>query len=200
MRFAIRATSLVILILGGVATAGGQETLVTPEAASALRHFLTVDCEVGGEGAALERLLRYSEQLEPKLRELLQDGPDRSTMNGVRESLEAEWDRREAFLSSNPQLGLDPDDLLAVQAVQREEYLGHGAARFANVCRERAVIGLAAIGSPTALRTLREQASQVDDDLRDLIRAALGRGPGSPEKRSRQHLRRADPLRSDRSE
>jgi hypothetical protein len=193
MRFAIRATSLVILILGGLVTARGQETVVAPEAAAALQYFLTVDCEVGGEGAALESLLLYAEQLEPELRELLLDGPDGSTMDDVRESLEAEWDRREAFLSSNPQLGLNPDDLLAVHAVQREEYLDHGATRFANVCRERAVIGLAAIGSPTALGTLREQASQVEDDLRDLIQAALGPGPASAPKRRQQHLRRADP-------
>ena len=128
---------------------------------------------------------------------MLLDGPDGSTMDDLRDSFKQEWERREVILSSNPQLGLNPDDLLAVHAVQREEYLEHGAARFANVCRERAVIGLAAIGSPTALRTLREQASQVDDDLRDLIQAALGPGPASPEKRHRQHLRRADPLRSD---
>ena len=35
----------------------------------------------------------------------------------MRETLEAEWDRRAAFLSTNPQLGLSPDDLLAVHAV-----------------------------------------------------------------------------------
>ena len=194
MRFAIRATSLVILILGGFVTARGQETVVTPEAAAALRHFLAVDCEVGQEGVALEQLLPHAEQLEPELRELLRDGPDGSTRDEVRESLEAEWDRREAFLSSNPQLGLSPDHLLAVHAVQREEYLERGTARFANLCRERAVIGLAAIGSPTALRTLREQANQVDGDLRDLIQAALGPGPARPKKRHRQPLRGADSL------
>ncbi len=190
MQFAIRATSLAILIFGGLATAHGQEIGVKREASAALRHFLTVDCEVGEEGAALDRLLLYADQLEPDLRKLLLDGPDDSTQNEVRETLEAEWDRRVAFLSTNPQLVLNPDDLRAAHAVVREEYLEQGAARFATLFRERAVIGLAAIGSPTALRTLREQASRVDDDLRDLIRTALER------ERRRLHVRRANPRRS----
>ncbi len=196
MRFAIRTTSLAILIFGVLATAHGQETALTREASAALRHFLTVDCEVGEEGTAFDRLLLYADQLEPELRKVLLDGPDESTQNELRESLEAEWDRRVAFLSTNPQLGLNPDDLLAVHTVVREEYLGQGAARFATVCRERAVIGLAAIGSPTALSTLREQAGRVDDDLRDLIRTALEPDPASPDKRHRLHVRRADPRRS----
>ncbi len=196
MRFAIRATSMAILIFGGLAPAHGQGIDVTREASAALRHFLTVDCEVGEEGAALDRLLLYAGQREPELRQVLLDGPDDSTQNEVRETLEAEWDRRVAFLSTNPQLGLNPDDLLAAHAVVREEYLEQGAARFAAVCRERAVIGLVAIGSPTALRTLREQANRVDDDLRDLIQSALEPDPASPEKRRRLHVRRADPRRS----
>ncbi len=187
MRFAIRAASLAILILGGLATVRGQGIDVTREASAALRHFLTVDCEVGEEGAALDRLLLYADRLEPKLRNVLLNGPDDSTQNEVRETLEAEWDRRVAFLSTNPQLGLNPDDLLAAHAVVREEYLEQGAARFATVCRERAVIGLAAIGSPTALRPLREQASRLDDDLH----------PAGPEKRRRLHPR-AEPRRSGR--
>ncbi len=196
MRFANRAASLATLILGGLATAHVQANDVTREASAALRHFLTVDCEVGEEGAALDRLLLYADQLEPELRKVLLDGPDDSTQNEVRETLEAEWDRRVAFLSTNPQLGLNPDDLLAAHAVVREEYLEQGAARFATVYREKAVIGLAAIGSPTALGTLREQASRVDDDLRYLIQTVLERNRASPEKRSRLHFRRADPRRS----
>ena len=196
MRFARRAASLAILILGGLATAHGQGIGVTPEASAALRHFLTVDCEVGEEGAALDRFLQYADQLEAELRKLLLDGPDDLTQREVREALEAEWDRREAFLSTNPQLGLNPDDLLAVHAVVREDYLEQGTARFEAVCLERAVIGLVAIGSPTALRTLREQASRVDDDLRYLIQTALERNPPSPEERSRLRVRRAASRRS----
>ena len=114
----------------------------------------------------------------------------------MQETLGAEWDRRVAFLTTNPQLGLNPDDLLAAHAVGHEEYLEQGAARFATLCRERAVIGLAAIGSPTALSTLREEASRVDDDLRDLIQSALGPDPPRPENRRRLHLQRAEPRRS----
>ena len=196
MRSVVRATSLVILILGCLATAHGQQTGVTREASAALRHFLMVDCEVGEEGMAHERLLRYANQLEPELRKMLLDGPDDSRQNEVRETLEAEWDRRVAFLSTNPHLGLNPDDLLAVHAVQRDQYLEQGAARFASLYRERAVIGLVAIGSPTALRTLRDQADRVDDDLRSLIRAALGPDASSPQERRRHGLARADRRRS----
>ena len=193
MRCAIRATSLAILIAGGLATAHGQETGVTQEAAAALSHFLAIDCAAGEEGTALDSLLLYANQLEPELRKLLVVGPDAATQNAVRETLDAEWGRRVAFLSTHPQLGLSPDDLLAVHAVEYEEYLEQGAARFATQCRERAVIGLAAIGSPTALSTLREEVSRVDDDLRELIQSALGPGPPRPENRNRGHLQRADP-------
>ncbi len=48
----VRATGLMVLILGCFAAAHGQETAVTLEASAALRHFLSVDCEVGAEGTA----------------------------------------------------------------------------------------------------------------------------------------------------
>ena len=56
------------------------------------------------------------EALEPVLRDVLVQGPDSSSMDQARASAEAEWDRREAFLATNPELGLSPEHLAAVHA------------------------------------------------------------------------------------
>ena len=80
MRFAIRTTSLAILIFGGLATAHGQETALTREASAALRHFLTVDCEVGEEGTAFDRLLLYADQGEELVGTAAQRMPDRRSL------------------------------------------------------------------------------------------------------------------------
>ncbi len=172
-RPAIRTLVLTLVILSGPGAAGGTEIGISPEAEAAFRNFLAADCGVGADGSAGEALLEHAEQLEPRLRRVLIGGPDDPLRTENLQFLEAEWDRREAFLSTNPQLGLSPDHLLAVQSEGRQEYLEQGGAGFAQGCREWAALGLASIGSPTALQALSELSEEFDGDLGDLIRAAL---------------------------
>jgi hypothetical protein len=172
-RPAIRTLVLTLVLLSGPGAAGGAGIGISPEAEAAFRSFLAADCGVGADGSAGEALLEHAEQLEPGLRRVLIGGPDDALRTENLQFLEAQWDRREAFLSTNPQLGLSPDHLFAVQSAGRQEYLEQGEARFAQGCRERAVLGLATIGSPTALQTLSELADELDGELAGLIRAAL---------------------------
>jgi hypothetical protein len=176
MRLAAKIPMLA-LALGTMAlpAAMAQDALPTQEATDALRHYLFVDCEVGEEGSALRGLMLHAESLEPELGRLLLEGPPGPMLDEVTAALVDEWGRREAFLASNPRLGLDPDLLLAVTSLSRADFIGQGLQRFDLMCRERAVVALAAIGTPSALRILRQALPVVNDGARDLIVATLKR-------------------------
>jgi hypothetical protein len=134
--------------------------------------------------------MRHGDVLEAELERVLFEGPPGPLLDEINAALEQEWERRAAFLASNPQLGLDPDALLAVLAISHAEFIEQGLTRFDMMCREKAVVALAEIGSPEALRTLRRAVVVADEELRDLILMAL--------KRSRPIGREGPRLQSDR--
>jgi hypothetical protein len=175
MKSMAKTLALALVIGTAVAsTASAQDAAPPPEALAALRHFVLVDCEVGEEGSALDGVLLHAEALEPELGRLLVDGPDGPLLDEVTAALEQEWERRAAFLESNPRLGLDADALRDVLSISREEFIAMGRQRFDLNSREKAVVGLAAIGSAGARSTLREAIARVGNEgLRELIRSAL---------------------------
>lgn len=164
-------------VLGTAAApaATAQDAGPTQEALDGLRRYLLVDCEYGEEETSLSRLMRHADGLETELERILFEGPPDPLRDEISAALEREWERRAAFLESNPQLGLDPDMLLLVLATSHEEFIAQGLARFDAMCREKAVAALAEIGSPAALRTLRRAAFVADEELRELIVMALQR-------------------------
>jgi len=170
-----------IVMLAAVLAAALGPSLAAPDAQpsaaarAALRHYLRVDCEVGEEGAARQNLLRHAESLRPELARLLLDGPGAAMRDELAVDLDAAWERRSAFLASNPRLGLDPEMLLTVTTLSRSDFLARETRRFDLACREKAVAALAAIGSPAARRSLRDARYQVDDEVRAWIEAALKR-------------------------
>jgi hypothetical protein len=172
----------------GTAAAQGAEP--TQEALDELQRYLLVDCGYGEEETALSRLMRHADALEPELERLLFEGPPDALLDEISAALEQEWERRAAFLESNPQLGLDPDALLAVLSTSHAEFIEQGLARYDTMCREKAVAALAEIGSPEALRALRRAVFVADAELQDLILMAL--------KRSRPMGREQPRLRGDR--
>jgi hypothetical protein len=192
MRLAAKITiSTLMLGAAALSAAMGQDAPLDQEAAGALRHYLFVDCEVGEEGSALHGLLLHADSLEPELGRLLLEGPRDSMLDEVAEALENEWERREAFLATNPRLGLDPEALLAVHSLSHEDFIEQGRQRFDLVCRERAAAALGAIGTPSALRTLRQALPLVDEGARNLIVATLkrSRSAGGQPPRSHGHRR-----------
>jgi hypothetical protein len=200
MRLTSQLLALVLLAGSGAATeVRAQDAGPTPEALEALRHYLLVDCEVGEETPALTLLLRHAEVIEPELRRLLLEGPDDSLRGEVTAALVDEWERRAAFLETNPDLGLDAHVLAAVLQISETDFIERGQERFDLACREKAVVGLDAIGSPGARRALGEAITGVEsEELRGLILSVLqGRRPTERQKPSLQRRKRAPRTGSD---
>jgi hypothetical protein len=175
MKLSAKFLALFLLVGSvGAPTSQAEDAAPAPEALDALHRFLHVDCEVGEDEPALNDLLRHAEALEPELGRLLLDGPGGPLLDEETAALERAWERRAAFLESNPRIGLDQDTLGEVLAVSRAEFVEQGIRRFDISCREKAVVGLAAIGSSAARRTLNEAMRAVSDEaLLDLIRSFL---------------------------
>jgi hypothetical protein len=144
-------------------------------AEAALRDFTSRDCEVGSEGVALSRLLEHATAVQGELIRILREGPDAVTAAELQIAAEEAWSRRAAFLASNPPLGLSPESLLAVHAVAREPWIEARVAREVEGMRERAAIGLAAIGVAEAILALQDVRRGAGPELRSVIESALAR-------------------------
>jgi hypothetical protein len=172
---------LIASILVGAATLDlrgqARSTAISAESLSALQYFLDVDCEIDGRTRAVEQLLKYKIELEPRLVTLLKEGPDQQALAEMQRGLEQRWSQREAFLRQDPKMGLTEEQLRLAKSVTKEAYINQGREQFVRKYRQKAAIGLAAIGSPEALKTLREVSAKADEDLREVIRAATARFP-----------------------
>ncbi len=166
---------LAALGLGMGSLLWAEQPAITAEARAALRYFLDTDCEVVNGSNPLDQLLKYKVELEPLLLTLLKSGPDPEALAEVQRYLESSWARREAFLRENPQLGLNEDEMKILRETKKEDYLRLGRDRFVEKHREKAAIGLAAIGSPAALRALQEASKEENESLRTVIQSALAK-------------------------
>lgn len=174
----MRRVTQCCLILVALALAEGslmraQQPAIAAEARAALRYFLDTDCEVVNGSNPVGQLLKYKVELEPVLIALLNKGPEPEALSEVQRYLETSWARREAFLRENPQLGLKDEDLKILREMKREDYIKSGHDRFVQKHREKAAIGLAAIGSPAALTALQEASKEANESLRTVIQSAL---------------------------
>jgi geranylgeranyl pyrophosphate synthase len=104
---------------------------------------------------------------------LLREGPDKATPDSYLRAVDEQWQRREAFLKQNPELGLGKEDLERAHRLTKEEYVTQAREQFIRKYREKAAIGLAAIGSDDGRRALRETAARQGDPLQDFVRPIL---------------------------
>ncbi len=178
------------LLLPAIVLVAGLSLAAAPSlpqgAIEVLDRFLTTDCEVGDEGSALDELIEQAVVLEPELERVLLEGPGSARLAEVTRALELRWELRAAFLESGSPLGLAPEALLALRSTSRAEFIERGRQQFETTCRERAIAGLAGIGSPSALRALRKASRAVDEELRRLIQLCLERA--RPHSRALPHV------------
>jgi hypothetical protein len=179
--------SLFAVLLGTGASVARATEPVSPEAIDALRAFVLTDCELGEETSSLDALREHAGPLVPELERMLTDGPDPTLLAEATSAMEQRWEDRQAFLESAPRLGLDPEALLAVTTLSHDAYIEREQRRFDLTCREKAAIGLAGIGSPSAWRALRRASEQGDPALRETVLQILDRS--RPTERGRARVR-----------
>ena len=177
MRNTIRATLVAVVAFAVIATLGYFSAAQRPELSSdakiAVQHFLDTDCELKEQGEALNRMLAFMAAVEPYLIAVLRDGPDKQTLDELQRSLEEQWSVREAYLRKNPDLGLKENELQIAKGVTKDAFISQARDRVILKYREKSAIGLAAIGSPDAIKALREAGEKGDEALRTVIQAAL---------------------------
>jgi hypothetical protein len=168
----VALSAVVLAVAGGISSRAEEPE---PEAAAVLEHFLRSDCGVGEDADPYGPVVAHRETIEPELDRLLREGPDDSVLAEIRSVAEERWVRFESFLSTNPDLGLDPQARLDVVTLTRDEFVTRAVDRFTRAQLERAVIGLTVIGSPSALRTLHDVRQTADDELSEFVDATLRR-------------------------
>ena len=148
-----------------------QQAKISAEASAALRYFLQVDCETDTRGQALAGLLKFSE-LVPTLVQVLQQGPDAETLRENDRLLEERWNSRERFLETKPDLGLTEQQLQVARQTTKETYIKTAREQFVGKYRQKAAVGLAAFNTPEAQKALRAAATDPDESLRTVVKAA----------------------------
>lgn len=172
-------------VVGPVVRAG--DAAPSREAQDELQRYLLVDCEVGEEEPALNRVLPHADALLPELVRLLREGPSESMRVERGRALDEAWRQRVEFMDSDPRFGLDPDARMRVRVTSPQDFVARGLRRFDFTCREKAVVALGAIGTPEALRALRAARSVVGEGLDEAITAALARSRNTGREAPRVH-------------
>ncbi len=135
-------------------------------------NFINHDCEVGEEGVALAAVLERKEMFEPRLIEVLRDGPGSEETERARLEAEGQWQILERYLNSRKVTGLSLSSETALRSLKQETFIEREVAVFILKQRENAAIALAAIGSERSMQALRAVALS-DENLRPVIVGAV---------------------------
>jgi hypothetical protein len=175
-----------ILLLLASSSAVASETALH----AAIDRYIGYDCAVGQTDALDQELLAHGDAAIPRLQQLLDAGPDAAALETMRVEIERHWEARREFLESSEPTGLSIESQQNVTLRDRESYLDRRLNNYLARVRERAALGLAAIGSPAARRALVESATGQEGELSDLIERLI-----SPPGRLRERGGRRSPAR-----
>jgi hypothetical protein len=153
------------IVVGGVVWVAPAQAQRTAEARQAMERFIDTTCHVGEGRAVGQEILAYSDLLEAEFTVLLLEGPDEDMLARHRGLLNKRWARRQAFLNTDPDLGLGVEQLSIVAGLSKSDYLDREIARFKERCRGRAAMGLAILATPAAVDTLREMSQTGDEEI-----------------------------------
>lgn len=155
------------------------ETAAQPKKKEALQVYLDLDhedfLEKPGKKKALPRALQNvlksnTKKLTKKFSLLLDKGPNDQVLQERERFLKEQWERREAFLGKNPNLGLTEADLLTLRDITRKEYLDQGRDQLTQRYREKAIGALRAINTVTANAALTAFRNKTSDKvLKEII-------------------------------
>jgi len=177
---------LAALLVTSVAGDCSPQSTDNPKvAADALDYYLNVDCLVGEKRKPLAQLLelqkrpglQFKQLVEDRLAQFLNEGSDlQNVLTSHQSSLDQEWAQRETYLQKiTTHRELYIPELRSLQRVTKTEYMDQQRKRLALKYRKRAAIALAAIGSKSALATLKEVERKGDKDMQRTIQSALKR-------------------------
>ncbi len=135
--------------------------------------WLQDTCDTGESTTPEQILTRFGADAEPLLLAALEQGPGDQLLQTLESALETRWQQRSAALAEGERLGLSSDDLAAARQAQREEYFSRERQAFVTRYRDRAVQGLALVGSRNAVQALQQLADDPQSPLNASARDAL---------------------------
>jgi hypothetical protein len=143
------------------------------EAQELVGTWLMMNCGLGAEPALEGRLRTLGESLEPAFLEALAQGPSESLLREAERSAGDRFQRRQALLEGDVELGLSEDALESARRVERDQFVNRQVAEFVARYRSQAVAGLGVVDGPRARRALEELAADDRSELQSVARQAL---------------------------
>jgi hypothetical protein len=143
------------------------------ELSSFIELWLLDNCDLGEEGLPEKTLLRFGAEAEDFLIEALEKGPDKRLISDLEESLKSKWNTRSAILSSVEGAALDKESLELVRKVTRDEYVALERDSFILRFRDRAIQGLALIGTDNSKNVLERFVLDKEFPLKKSVKDAL---------------------------
>jgi hypothetical protein len=143
------------------------------EAQELVGTWLMMNCGLGAEPAFEGRLRTLGEALEPAFLEALAQGPGDDLLREVERSAADRFQRRQALLQGDVDLGLSEEALESARRVEQEQFVNRQVTDFVARYRSQAVAGLGVVDGPRARRALEELAADDRSELQSVARQAL---------------------------
>jgi hypothetical protein len=146
---------------------------LSAEAQELVATWLMMNCGLGAEPALEGRLRTMGQTLEPAFLEALMQGPSGSLLREAERSAAERFERRQALLQGDVDLGLNEEALDSARAVERDEFVSRQITDFVTRYKSQAVAGLGLVDGPRARSALEELAADDSSELQSVARQAL---------------------------
>ncbi len=168
-----KAPVWVVVATALLATNPAPAQQLSPEAQELVATWLMTNCGLGTEPALEGRLRAMGESLESAFLEALTQGPSESLLREAERSAAERFQRRQALLQGDVDLGLSEEALDNARRVERDEFVNRQITDFIARYKSQAVAGLGLVDGPRARRALEELAADDRSELQSAARQAL---------------------------
>jgi hypothetical protein len=168
-----KAAVWIVVATASLATNSAPAQQLSAEAQELVATWLMTNCGVGTEPALEGRLRAMGESLEPAFLEALTQGPSESLLREAEQSAAERFQRRQALLQGDVELGLSEKALDSARRVERNEFVDRQVTDFIARFKSQAVAGLGLVDGPRARRALEELAADERSELQSAARRAL---------------------------
>jgi hypothetical protein len=172
-RLRFKAAAWIVAATAWMASSPAPAQQLSPEAQGLVTTWLMLNCGLGTEPTLERRLRAMGQILEPAFLEALMQGPSEPLLREAERSAAERFQRRQALLQGDVDVGLSEEALASARRVERDEFVDRQIRNFVARYKSQAAAGLGLVDGPRARRALEELAADERSELQSAARQAL---------------------------
>lgn len=153
--------SMIIFFVAPISHAGEQSI------EQFINQWLLDSCDVGEEQKPEKILEQYGVNAEDYLLSAFKAGPDEKQLSDFQKSRAKNWERRKALLNSEKIQALSKKDSDLIKNTSRDDYIKRQTDLYKNRYQDRALQGLAIVGTIKSQKILEEYVKNDKSQLKE---------------------------------